>query len=69
MIKQVAKIALEDHRVSVEDIVSNVDISMGSAHTILYEDLKRRKVSSKWIPRILTVDNKVLRAVELLSRG
>ena len=61
MIARVEKIVLEDRRFSIEDIASIVDISVGSVHSILRDDLKMRKVSSRWVPRMLTDDNKAAR--------
>ena len=45
MIDRVEKSVLEDRRKSVQQIASGVGISLGSAHTILHDDLKMRKVS------------------------
>ena len=39
-IARVEKVVLEDRRKSVEEIASAVGISVGSAHTILHDDLK-----------------------------
>ncbi|KAJ4429904.1 hypothetical protein ANN_22108 [Periplaneta americana] len=63
MIKRVGKVVLEDRRMSVEHIVSKVGIFLGTVHTILNEDLKLRKVSSRWVPRKLTNDHKAARVV------
>ncbi|PNF32843.1 hypothetical protein B7P43_G03469, partial [Cryptotermes secundus] len=61
MVEQVEKVVLEDRRLSVENITSKVGISVGSVHTILHEDLRMRKVSSRWEPRILADDHKAAR--------
>ncbi|PNF24517.1 hypothetical protein B7P43_G06314 [Cryptotermes secundus] len=45
---------------SVENIASKVGISVGSVHTILHEDLRMRKVSSRWVPRMLADDHKAV---------
>ncbi|XP_068085434.1 histone-lysine N-methyltransferase SETMAR-like [Anabrus simplex] len=58
MIEKVERIVLGDHRMTVEQIASSVGISVGSVHTILHDDLKMRKVSSRWVPRMLTDDHK-----------
>ena len=44
MIARVEEIVLEDRRFSIEDIASIVDISVGSVHSILRDDLKMRSV-------------------------
>ena len=54
MIEKVERIVLGDRRMTVEQIASSVGISVGSVHTILHDDLKMQKVSSRWVPRMLT---------------
>ncbi|PNF39208.1 hypothetical protein B7P43_G01302 [Cryptotermes secundus] len=61
MVERVEKVVLEDWRLSVENIASKVGISVGSVHTILHEDLRMRKMSSRWVPRILADDHKAAR--------
>ncbi|PNF18073.1 hypothetical protein B7P43_G03318 [Cryptotermes secundus] len=56
MVERVEKVVLEDR-----NIASKVSISVGSVHTILHEDLRMRKVSSSWVPRILADDHKAAR--------
>ena len=36
-------------------------MSLGSVDTILHDDLKMRKVSARWVPRMLTDENKASR--------
>ncbi|PNF27773.1 hypothetical protein B7P43_G09179 [Cryptotermes secundus] len=61
MFKRVEKVVLEDRLLSVENIASKVGISVGSVHTILHEDLRMRKVSSRSVPRMLADDHKAAR--------
>ncbi|PNF36332.1 hypothetical protein B7P43_G00518 [Cryptotermes secundus] len=61
MVERVEKVVLEDRQLSVENIASKVGISVGSVHTILHEDLRMRKVSSRWVPRMLADDHKAAR--------
>ncbi|PNF33235.1 hypothetical protein B7P43_G11385 [Cryptotermes secundus] len=61
MVEQVEKVVLEDRRLSVENIASKVGISLGPVHKILHEDLRMRKVSSRWVPQILADDHKAAR--------
>lgn len=61
MIERVERVVLGDRRMTVEQIASSVGISVGSVHTILHDDLKMRKVSSRWVPRMLTDDHKAAR--------
>ncbi|PNF43060.1 hypothetical protein B7P43_G04742 [Cryptotermes secundus] len=61
MVERVEKVVLEDRRLSVENIASKVGISVGSVHKILHEDLRMRKVSSRWVPRIVADNHKAAR--------
>ena len=51
---QVCKKVLEDRRLMVQEIVAEVGISTGSVHSILTEDLNLRRVSAKFVPKLLT---------------
>ena len=46
----VRSLAEEDGRLSVFEISQTADISVGSAHSILLEDLGLSKLSARWIP-------------------
>jgi histone-lysine N-methyltransferase SETMAR len=66
----VEKLVIEDRRISVVRIAEATGISPTSVHRILHESLHMNKVSTKWIPRILTPDIKEARvscAKELLE--
>jgi len=58
MIAQVEQIVMEDHLLIVKQIAANAGISIGTVHTILHDDLKMRKVSVRWVLRMLTNENK-----------
>ena len=60
-----------DCRISIEEIAESVGISSGSVWNILHNDLGLRKLSARWIPHILTDENKRVRleyATQLLSK-
>ena len=65
------KIVVEqDARLSVKDIVSCTGISEGSVQTILKKRLYLRKVCARWVPHLLTEEQKTQRlkcARELLK--
>ena len=42
-----------DRRVSIETISAQFDISVGTVHTIIREELKMRKIGVKFVPRVL----------------
>ena len=58
---QVRENVLEDRRLPVQEIVAEVGISTGSVHSILTEDLNLRRVSVKFVPKLLTEQQKELR--------
>ena len=49
---------LSDRKLKLDDIADIVKISKGSVFTILHDHLSMRKLCSKWVPRLLTVDQK-----------
>uniref|UniRef100_A0A1B0G5T2 Uncharacterized protein n=1 Tax=Glossina morsitans morsitans TaxID=37546 RepID=A0A1B0G5T2_GLOMM len=57
-IKKVHEIVLEDRKVKLREIADTLRISEGSVFTILHEHLAMRKLCSKWVPRLLTFDQK-----------
>ena len=58
MVNKVHDIVMTDRRVTERFIASTVGISQGRVHYILTEDLEMRKLSARWVPRLLTVDQK-----------
>ena len=71
MIARVEQVVMEDRRLTVRQIAANTGISLGSVDTILHDDLKMRKVSARWVPRMLTDENKASRVAvcqAMLSR-
>ena len=61
MIMRVEQMVLEDRHLTVKQIPANAGISVRSVDTILHEDLKMWKVSARWVPRMLTDENKASR--------
>ena len=58
---QVHEKVLEDHHLTIQEIVAEVGISTSSVHSILTEDLNLRKVSAKFVPKLLPEQQKELR--------
>ena len=58
---QVREKMLEVPRLTVQEIVAEVRISTGSVHSILTEDMNLRRVSAKFVPKLLTKPQKELR--------
>ena len=61
MIARVEQMVMEDRRLTVRQIAANAGVSVGSVDTILHDDLKMRKGSARWVPRMLIDENKASR--------
>ena len=48
----------ENRRITVKEVASLLDISVGSAHHIIHDELKLRKVCARWVPKQLTPEMK-----------
>lgn len=57
-IRIVGRLLEDDRRITVAEIASEVGISYGSAQAIITDNLEYRKVSARWVPRLLTEDQK-----------
>ena len=57
---QVRKNVLEDRRLTVQEIVAEVEISTGSVYCIVIQDLNLRRVSTKFVLKLLTKQQKEL---------
>ena len=62
----------KDRRVSIETIGAQFDVSVGTVHTIIREELKMRKICAKFVPRVFREDHKRIRChdskmVELIN--
>lgn len=58
---QIQSLVEEDRRITVREIAEAMDISTGSTHSILREDLALRRIAAKFVPRLLTNEQKQLR--------
>ena len=58
MIEKVHDIVLADRRVKVREIADMVLISKDSVYRILTEELGMRKLCARWVPRLLTPEQK-----------
>ena len=58
MIDKIHNIVLNDRRLKVREISETVNISVGRVWYILHECLGMRKLSARWVPRLLTADHK-----------
>lgn len=62
VVQQVEMLLAEDRRQTCKDLAERADISAGSIHTILHRDLDKQKKFSKWVPKLLTEEQRNVRA-------
>ncbi|XP_018304737.1 uncharacterized protein [Mycetomoellerius zeteki] len=58
IIDKIHDIVLTDRRVNMRELVEATGISHGTVISILHEQLGMKKLSARWVPRLLTVDHK-----------
>ena len=58
----------KDRRVSIETIIAQSDVSVGTVHTIIREELKMQKIYSKFVPMVLREDQKERRCHDSRER-
>ena len=61
MINKIYDIVLNDLKIKVREIAKIVSISTERVVNILYTYLRMRKLCAKWVPRLLTIDQKHIR--------
>jgi histone-lysine N-methyltransferase SETMAR len=49
---------MEDRRITVRELANEIGVSIGSVHSILTEELGMRRVSAKFVPKLLTMEQK-----------
>lgn len=47
-----------DPNISVREISSELDVSIGTVYKVLHEELGLRKISARWVPHVLTPEQK-----------
>ena len=57
-VEKVRELVLEDRRRTIRQLCDMVGISYGVCQEILTQDLNMRRVAAKFVPRLLTVDQK-----------
>ena len=60
LIDQVRTLVMQDHRVTIRELVEEVGISTRSVHSILTDDLAMRRVSAKFMLKLLTMEQNFL---------
>ena len=58
LIGQIKNFMDKDRHVSIETISAQFDVSVGTVHTIIHEELKMRKICAKFVTRMLRENQK-----------
>ena len=61
IIDQIHELILEDCRISAKSIAEQLGTSRERVRSIIHEDLDKRKLSAKWVPKCLNADKKCQR--------
>jgi len=61
IIDQIHELILKDRRISAKSIAEQLGISRERVGSIIHEDMDMRKLSTKWVPKCLNVDQKCQR--------
>ncbi|XP_036347344.1 histone-lysine N-methyltransferase SETMAR-like [Rhagoletis pomonella] len=61
MVKKIHKAVMDDRRLKVRELADIEGISKSTVHRILSEDLEMRKLCPRWVPHLLTLDQKQCR--------
>ncbi|KYQ52874.1 hypothetical protein ALC60_07952 [Trachymyrmex zeteki] len=61
IIEKVHDMILADRRTKVREVTKAIGVSYGMAFNILHDNLGMKKLSARWVSRLLTVDNKRMR--------
>ena len=62
-INKVHDIVLQDRRIKIRDIVEETGLSYHTVRNILVQDLGMKKMTARWVPRMLTLAQKRQRTV------
>ena len=58
LMENIKKQVDNDPNISVREISSDLDVSIGTVHKVLHEELGLRKISARWVPHVLTPEQK-----------
>lgn len=61
MVSKVHDMVLADRRLKLSEIADTIGISKERVHHILSDELNMKKLSARWVPRLLTDDQKRIR--------
>ncbi|KAG5329352.1 SETMR methyltransferase, partial [Acromyrmex charruanus] len=61
IVEKVHDMIFADRRTKMHEVAEAVGVSYGTAFNILHDNLGMKKLSARWVPRLLTMDNKRMR--------
>lgn len=64
LVTSIKELVYGDRRLTVRDIADAVGVSVGTVHSILKDTLGMNKVSARWVPRILSTEQKERRVTD-----
>lgn len=60
-IAEINDLIQNDRRIGIKRISDNVNLSYGTTQKIIHEDLEYRKIAARWIPKVMTDEQKANR--------
>ena len=63
MFEKIHKIVLEDRRLKMSEIAETTGMSTERFHNDLHQHLCMEKLCVRWVPRLLTIDQKLHRVI------
>ena len=60
IVERVRNLVMADHRSTVQEIAQEVGVSKDSAHAILRDDLNMHRMAAKFVPKLLSPEQKDL---------
>jgi len=71
-VARVREIIRADRRLTIREVAEEVQIAFGTCQKILTDDLRMRRVTAKFVPRLLTAeqkDDRVLNCTDLRDQA
>uniref|UniRef100_A0A1B6MJV2 Mos1 transposase HTH domain-containing protein n=1 Tax=Graphocephala atropunctata TaxID=36148 RepID=A0A1B6MJV2_9HEMI len=62
-IERVRQVVRENRRITIDEILSKVNLSHGSVHTILHDHLNMHRICLRMVPKMLTPEHKEQRMI------
>lgn len=67
MINKIHDMVLSDRRIKLREIVEETGVSKGTVISILHDKLGMKKMCARWVPHLLSADNKRNRVVSSMA--